>query len=98
AAQAAQRYMSTEQAVRRMAAINHAAVEQRALPTVFHKVGAALDVVQPKIPVNYLQDILFNLNAHYFSSATSKLPVDLRVAALDYWDERTRLMKLAHGG
>lgn len=96
AAQMARSYMDTEQAVRRMATINSQSIQQRALPTVFHKVGAALDVVQPKIPANFLQEILFNLNVQYFNSATERLPVDMRVAALDYWDERSKLMSMAY--
>lgn len=96
AAQMARRYMNTEQAVRRMADTNSQAIQHRSLPTVFHKVGAAFDVVQPKIPTNYLQDILFNLNVKYFNDATAKLPVDMRVAALDYWDERSKLMAMAN--
>lgn len=98
AARLARRYIDTEQTVRRMADANSQAIQQRSLPTVFHKVGAALDVVQPKIPTSYLHDILFNLNVRYFNDATAKLPVDMRVAALDYWDERARLMALAYSG
>ncbi len=92
----ARRYMSTEQTIRRLADTNSQAIQHRSLPTVFHKVGAALDMVQPKIPANYLQDILFNLNVQYFNAATAKLPVDVRVAALDYWDERSKLMSMAN--
>lgn len=95
AAEAARRYTATEQIVRRLASANQATIEHRALPTVFHRVGAVLDVVEPKIPTNYLNQILFNLNPQYFDTATSRLPVDLRVAALDYWDERARLLNLA---
>lgn len=96
AGQMARRYMNTEQSVRRLATMNRQAIQERSLPTVFHKVGAVLDVVQPKIPANFLQDILFNLNVQYFNSATEKLPVDMRVAALDYWDERTKIMSMAY--
>ena len=96
AAQMARHYMTTEQAVRRLADTSSQAIQQRSLPTVFHKVGAALDVVQPKIPTSYLRDILFNLNVEYFNAATARLPVDMRVAALDYWDERSKLMSMAY--
>ncbi len=98
AASLARRYIDTEQTVRRMADTNSHAIEQRSLPTIFHKVGAALDVVQPKIPTSYMHDILFNLNVHYFNDATARLPVDMRVAALDYWEERSKLMALAYSG
>ncbi len=95
AAQAARRVIASEQVVRRMAAASQSTIDERALPTLFHKVGAALDVVQPRIPADYLNQILFNLNAQYFDSATSRLPVDLRVAALDYWDQRQKWLLMA---
>lgn len=95
AAEAARRFIITEQTVRRLAESHHQAIQHRSFPTVFHRVGAALEVVEPKIPGDFLNQILFNLNPQYFDSATSRLPVDLRVAALDYWDERAKLMTLA---
>lgn len=95
AAAAARRFVTTEQTLRRLADANHATIQQRSLPTVFHKVGHVLDVVEPKIPDDFLDQILFNLNPTYFNAATSRLPVDLRVAALDYWDERAKLLTLA---
>jgi hypothetical protein len=95
AAEAARRFSATEQSVRRLAVANQATIEHRSLPTVFHKVGHALDVVEPKIPDDFLQQILFNLNPQYFDTATSRLPVELRVAVLDYWDERAKLLHLA---
>lgn len=98
AAQAARRFVATEQAVRRLAATNHANIQHRSLPTVFHKVGAALDVIDPKIPNDFLTQILFNLDHQYFNATTSRLPVDLRVAALDYWDQRAHLLKLSSTG
>ncbi|MGN6545823.1 MAG: hypothetical protein ACTHK7_12290, partial [Aureliella sp.] len=95
AAASARRFVSTEQQLRRLAAASQSTIQQRSLPNVFHKVGAALDVVEPKIPDDFLNQILFNLSPQYFDATTSRLPVDLRVAALDYWDERAKLLTLA---
>ena len=95
AAEAARRFTATEQVVRRLAVANAASIQHRSLPTVFHKMGAALEFVEPKIPDDFLKQILFNLNPQYFDTATSRLPVELRVAALDYWDERAKLLTLA---
>jgi hypothetical protein len=95
AAEAARQFVHREQAVRHLAATSAGAISDRALPTVFHKVGAALDVVEPKIPRDYLAQILFASDPAYFDAATSRLPVDLRVAALDYWDQRKELLALA---
>lgn len=95
AAAAARRFVTTEQTVRKLAIAHQLTIEKRALPTVFHKMGAALEVVQPKIPDDYLQQLIFNLDMQYFDEPTSRLPVDLRVAVLDYWDERSKLLMLA---
>lgn len=95
ASMAARRYVTREQAVRSMASSSGHAIEERATPTLFHKVGVALDVIEPKIPRDFLMQILFGAQDQYFNEATSRLPVDLKVAALDYWDERSRLMSLA---
>lgn len=95
AAEAAHRFVRQEHEVRNLASTNSRRIEDRALPTMFHKVGAALDVVEPKIPGDYLVQILFGDNKSHFDDATARLPVDLRVAALDYWDERSRMMSLA---
>ena len=71
-------------------------VEERSLPTFWHKLGAALDVVDPKIPGNYLSQLIFGPGNHHFDQQTTRLPVELRVAVLDFWDERDALLALAH--
>jgi hypothetical protein len=32
-----------------------------------------------------------------FDQATNRLPVDMRVAILDYWEQREAILKLANG-
>jgi hypothetical protein len=97
AAQAA-RYVSQERALRASAAANEQRVQEKSLPTLWHRLGASLDVVEPKIPGDYLGQIIFSAtNEFYDNAATNRLPVDLRVAILDYWDARNSLMGLARG-
>lgn len=95
AAAQAQQYVHQERELRHLATKMQAQVDHRANPNVWRKLGAALDVVPPRIPDNYLASIVFGPASHHFSGGTEHLPVDLRVAALDYWDQRERLISLA---
>lgn len=95
AARHAQRYVAQEQSLRALAAQKQKQIDSRSFPTVFHRVGAALDVIDPRIPSDYLARVLFGPAESYFNEATNRLPVDLRVAILDYWDQRQTLMSLS---
>lgn len=103
AATQAQRYVTQERALRALAAASQKQIEEKSLPTIWHKVGAALDVVDPKIPSDFMVQVLFGasqpkgLQHPRFDQATNRLPVDLRVAILDYWEQREAIMKLASG-
>lgn len=94
AAAAARRYVTQERSLRALAASNQPQVEARAHPNILHKFGAALDVVDPRIPHDYLTHVLFGSSR--LTSVTNRLPVDLRVAILDYWEERETLAGLAY--
>lgn len=96
AAAQAQRLVIREQNLRAMAASSQSQVTKSALPSVWHKIGAAFDVVEPRIPADYLNDILFaSRNIFRDHPVTNHLPVNLRVAVLDYWEDREQLMQLA---
>lgn len=96
AAGAARRYVSTERSLRQLAAEQHKSVAQKALPTVFHKLGAALDIVDPKVPDDYLARVLFSgRNKFRDHPQTNRLPMDLQVAIQDYWDVRNEFLSLA---
>ncbi|GAB5403590.1 MAG: hypothetical protein Aurels2KO_18210 [Aureliella sp.] len=98
AAAQASRYVTQERSLRALAAASREDVSKKSLPSVWHKLGAALDVVEPKIPEDYLSQAIFSSRYRYRDNlATSRLPVDLRVAILDYWDERERLAAMARG-
>ena len=96
AATAASRYITQERALRSLAAANQTRVDNKSLPTLWHKLGASLDVIDPKIPSDYLAQVIFSASNHYYdNAATNRLPVDLRVAVLDYWDVRNSLLAYA---
>ncbi len=101
AAAQARRYVAQERALRALATASQKQIADKSLPTIWHKVGAAMDMVDPKIPDDYLIGVLFgaapqNLQNPRFDEATSRLPVDMRVAVLDYWEQREALLKLAY--
>ena len=103
AATQAQRYVAQERALRALAAASQKQIEEKSLPTFWHKMGAALEVVEPKIPADYLSQVLFGASSTkgtsqpYFDDATNRLPVNVRVAILDYWEQRDAMMKMATG-
>ncbi len=93
AATAATRYVNQERALRSLAAAKQSQVTSQALPTFWHKLGASIDVIDPKIPRDYLAQVIFGTrNEYYDNASTNRLPVDLRVAILDYWDIRKALV------
>ena len=95
AAVCAQQYVRNERALRGLAASQQHEIAERALPTVWHKLGAAIDVIDPRIPSDYLTRIIFGPADERFENGTNRLPVDLRVAVLDFWDRRQQLLSLA---
>ena len=97
AAAQARRFVTQEQSLRALAASKRKEIRRKSLPTVWHQIGAALDVVQPRIPENYMSHVIYGPRNQYFEGNAHRLPVDLRVAILDYWDEREALTNLALG-
>jgi len=96
AASAARRYVSTERSLRQLAGEQHKRVVEKALPTVFHKLGAALDIVEPKVSGDYLVEVLFSgRNKFRDHPEMNRLPMDLQVAIQDYWQMRSEFMTLA---
>lgn len=89
------RYIRQESALRKLAKASQARVEEKALPTVWHRMGAALDVVQPRIPTDYLDHVVFGERGQYLEGQSHRLPVDIRVAILDYWEQRDLVFDLA---
>lgn len=80
--------------VRRVADAYAAKIQDRAYPTVFHQIGAALTIVSPEIPLDWLQRSLFDSIDPYFDSRISQLPVDVRVAVMDYMDAKQQVGQL----
>lgn len=97
AAAQARRFVTQERSLRALAASQHDEIRKKSLPTIWHQIGAALDVVEPRIPDDYMVHVIYGPRNQYFEGHAHRLPIDLRVAILDYWDAREALTSLALG-
>ncbi|RMF39030.1 MAG: hypothetical protein D6753_14745 [Planctomycetota bacterium] len=98
AAAAAEHFAQSERHLRSVATAQQKKIEQQALPTVFHRIGAALDVVRPRIPSDFIAQVLFGPPSQYLEGSLHRLPVEVRVAVLDFWDARSTMIELATSG
>ncbi|MEM8732588.1 MAG: hypothetical protein AAGG44_00095 [Planctomycetota bacterium] len=96
AASRARQFVRQEQALRATAASTQAQVERAAKPTVFHQIGAALEVMKPRIPDDYLSQVIFGPKSQYLEGHSHRLPLDLRIAILDFWEQRDAMLELAY--
>ena len=73
-------------------------IRQRSYPSVFHRIGAVLDVVDPKIPSDWLTNVMFASVDPYHDPQITKMPVDVRVAILDYQEARGQFLAIVDQG
>ncbi|MFN4905908.1 MAG: hypothetical protein ACK5EO_15795 [Planctomycetota bacterium] len=69
-------------------------IEQRSFPTPFHKIGAKLDLYEPEIPDNWLDAIVYKPGM-FHHTRLSALPVDVRVAIMNFQDQKLRIETLS---
>jgi len=70
-------------------------IEQRSYPTPFHKLGAKLDIYEPEIPQGWFDALVYRSGSGYHLSKLSPLPVDVRIAIMNYIDHKQRLESLS---
>jgi hypothetical protein len=90
-------FHDAEKALRRAVAEQQRAIEREAVPTVVHRVGAWLDVYQPRIPAGWLDRLVYGppqLAAHDF---VDHLPPEVRQAAERYVRAKRRAQELSMG-
>lgn len=68
-------------------------IRRRAAPTVFHEVATKLELSDPKIPPAWLDQVLFHDVDVAHDRQLRHLPVDVRVAILDYQEAKTAFLK-----
>ena len=88
AANAATRYVRQQESLKQFAKTYAKTIEQRSYPTPIHKLGAKLDMYEPSIPQQWLETLVFQQGVSYNLTKLSHLPVDVRVAILNYLDQK----------
>ncbi|MFT7640657.1 MAG: hypothetical protein ACI9G1_002401, partial [Pirellulaceae bacterium] len=73
-----------EQLLREIAHQSAKKIERERYPTVAHRIGAAFDVVDSRIPTGWLDGVLLGLPVKTAGAFQSHLPVDVREATESY--------------
>jgi len=94
-AEMAMRFVQQQSQLRTVANRFAKAVDKTMFPSPVHKLGRALDIYEPLIPKNYLDQWIFGRDQ---TQPIAQLPVDLRVAMLDYAEMKYGMELLASGG
>jgi hypothetical protein len=95
AARAASNYVRQQQSLLQHAKSFARTIEQRSFPTPIHKLGAKLDIYEPSIPKQWLESLIYQEGVSYNLSKLSSLPVDVRVAILNYLDQKHLLESMS---
>lgn len=88
AANAATRYIRQQENLKHSAKTYAKTIEQRSYPTPIHKLGAKLDMYEPSIPQQWLESLVYQQGVSYNMTKLSHLPVDVRVAIMNYLDQK----------
>ncbi len=88
AANAATRYVRQQENLKQFAKTYARTIEQRSYPTPIHRLGAKLDMYEPSIPQQWLETLVNQQGVSYNLTKLSHLPVDLRVAIMNYLDQK----------
>jgi hypothetical protein len=93
--QLASSLVAAETHLRDTALRHQSTIRRRSGSTMFHQVAAKLDLTPQLIPENWLQQTLFGQADTHADPAMRRLPVDVRVAVLDYQDAKETFLAFA---
>lgn len=92
----AQNFGHTLDALRQIARAENEQIQRRAAPTLFHRVAHKLDLAPPKIDGRWLFRAVFENADPHVDPQLRRLPVNVRVALLDYQDAKQAFLTHAH--
>jgi hypothetical protein len=95
ARQAAEELVRSEALLRRVVAENRRRIERQALPSLAHKVGALLDIYDPRIPDMWLEELVYGSIRVARQEYLEYLPSDVRRAAEQYLVAKQRMYGLS---
>jgi hypothetical protein len=96
AANAAANYVRQQESLIQYAKTYARTIEHRNYPTPIHKLGAKLDIYEPSVPKQWLESLVYQQGVSYLWNKFSPLPVDVRVAIMNYLDQK-HLMETMSG-
>jgi len=91
---AAERLARAELDLLKTASANRRAIEKRVYPTLVHKVGVMLDVIEPSIPNDWTQRLIYGTEETGIAKITKRLPSRVREAADEYAVAKRELFRL----
>lgn len=94
ASQAAAEYVRQQANLIRSVKLYSKTIQQRNFPTPFHKLGAKLELYEPEVPDDWLESIVYKPGA-FHHTRLSALPVDVRVAIMNFQDQKVRMETLS---
>ncbi len=95
AAGVAANYVRQQENLRQSARSFARTIEQRSYPTPIHKLGAKLDIYEPSIPQGWLETLVNQSGVSYQLNRLAHLPVDVRVAIMNYLDQKSLMESMA---
>ncbi len=95
ASRAAANYRKQQASLVNVARAHAWTIEHRSYPTPLHKLGAKLDIYEPEIPRGWYEALVYRPGVAYHISKLSPLPVDVRVAVMNFLDQKTRIESLS---
>jgi len=95
AARAASNYIKQQSSLTQAARSYAHTIEHRNFPTPFHRLGAKLDIYEPEIPRGWFESLVYQPGVATPISKLSPLPVNLRVAVMNYLDQKLLIESLS---
>ena len=92
---AAERMVRAEWVLLRTISANRQAIQRRTYPTLAHKVGVLLDVIEPKLPDDWARYVIFGGPEDQIEQITQRLPSDVRQAVSQYTVARHKFSSLS---
>lgn len=90
-------YVTMEQQLLDVANRYASEIDRRSFDTPLHRLGGILAIADPEIPADWLTSIIYDQGVRYPSGKFARLPVEVRVAILDYLDFKEAIGYLASG-
>ena len=94
AVSAAERLVRAETLVRKLAARSRDDIAKCSYPTLAHRVGALFDVVNPQIPEQWLERLIYGPCDVEADNLTKRLPPQVRSAVQEYLDAKLQLHRM----